>query len=132
RPLNWKLEFSIIDDEITADLKDQYGYTTMGFQGIYIDSNDGMVYIGWQTLDPASVWVTVHDWVTGALVTRLHFPNNVGAPEGIHVYRVAGQRYILLPYSPSRTIRIYPIEDPRTLVDKTQITNFTESTRLGV
>ncbi|HFG3071218.1 TPA: phage head-binding domain-containing protein, partial [Escherichia coli] len=108
RPLNWKLEFSIIDDEITADLKDQYGYTTMGFQGIYIDSNDGMVYIGWQTLDPASVWVTVHDWITGALVTRLHFPNNVGAPEGIHVYRVAGQRYILLPYSPSRTIRIYP------------------------
>ncbi|EFU6040545.1 phage tail protein [Escherichia coli] len=132
KPLNWKLEFSIIDDDITADLKAQYGYTIMGFQGIYIDRNDGLVYIGWQTLNPGSVWVTVHDWVTGTLVTRLHFPNNVGAPEGIHVHRISGQRYIMLPYSPSRTIRMYAVADPRTLPDKTQVTGYIESVDLGV
>ena len=132
KPLNWKLEFSVNDDNITADLKAEFGYTVMGFQGLHIDRYDNLVYIGWQTLNPGSVWVTVHDWITGELVTRLHFPNNVGAPEGIHVYRVSGQRYILLPYSPNRTIRTYAIADPRTLTDKTQVTEFKESPDLGV
>lgn len=132
KPFNWKLEFSVKDSDITTDLKAEFGYTSMGFQGIYIDRYDGLVYIGWQTLTPSAVWVTVHDWVTGGLVTRLHFPNNAGAPEGIHVARVSSQRYVMLPYSPNRTVRTYAIADPRTLADKTQITVFTESVDLGV
>lgn len=132
KPLNWKLELSVNDEDITADIKAEFGYSVMGFQGLHIDRYDNLVYIGWQTLSPGAVWVTVHDWMTGELVTRLHFPNNVGAPEGLHVYRVAGQRYLLLPYSPSRTIRVYKIGDPRTLSDKTQITDYTESPDLGV
>lgn len=132
KPMNWKLEFSVNDDDITADLKLEFGYTSMGFQGMYIDRHDGLVYIGWQALTPGAVWVSVHDWATGELVTRLHFPNNVGAPEGIHVARISGQRYIMLPYSPNRTVRTYAVADPRTLADKTQITAFTESADLGV
>lgn len=132
KPMNWKLEISINDADVTNDLKAIHGYTVMGFQGLYIDKADSLVYVGWQTLNPGSVWVTVHDWITGELVTRLHFPNNVGAPEGIHVARVSGQRYIMLPYSPKRSIRTYAIGNPRTIADKTQFTSYVESDDLGV